>query len=353
MVGAGLALDAVAAAGSLAVAWLRAPALAASLLSSPEHAIYIRLSTVGTAAFLATSTLTACLRLADRYAVIGLANSVTALLQGVATFGVYVVSMDRVAYLILVSTGAQLLRLGWLGIGVYRRVHQPVAFRGALGILRSHMRFLLATYVTGTLRGCAKLADGLLLGFFSTPGDVGRYRIAKKVVQLLVQAIDPLYQALYPKLSKIFAERRLRLFWLTNVQVTAVSALLIGGGAFALSFMTPIFVSLLGEGYAGAVGLIRLMVWNPIFWALSLWGPATAMSLGLSGLVAVLETVNLSSLVGLSALLVGAYGGTGLAVAFTVARIVSALGWVVVLPSLVRRARRSAGDEELTGRLAR
>ena len=65
--------------------------------------------------------------------------------------------------------------------------------------------FLLTTNWHGTVRMLSKEADVLVVGGLLGPAGAGLYKIVKQVASLLSRAGDPLYQAVYPELARLWS----------------------------------------------------------------------------------------------------------------------------------------------------
>jgi O-antigen/teichoic acid export membrane protein len=86
-----------------------------------------------------------------------------------------------------------LLAQPWPSLGEVRQRHAGIV--GFLGTTNLH----------GAVRLLSKEADLLLVGGLLGPAGAGLYRVMKQVASLMARAGDPLYQAVYPELARLWA----------------------------------------------------------------------------------------------------------------------------------------------------
>ncbi|MBU09662.1 MAG: hypothetical protein CME13_17045 [Gemmatimonadetes bacterium] len=75
-------------------------------------------------------------------------------------------------------------------------------------VLRSHpglLRFFVSTNWRTTVRNASKEVDSLIVGGILGSASAGLYKIVKQVASVLSRAADPLYQAVYPELAKLWS----------------------------------------------------------------------------------------------------------------------------------------------------
>jgi len=140
----------------------------------------------------------------------------------------------------------------WFGATIFPRLGPRSEWRrrireaGPIGASALTMRVLLNS-------------DVILLGLLVTPAEVGGYAAAAKVIFVLVVAVEVLWRALLPRLSRLWSEseelfrcRYIRYFGLA----TAVALpLAVGGVMLGGRFMELLY----GDGFAGAGIVFRLM----------------------------------------------------------------------------------------------
>ncbi len=72
--------------------------------------------------------------------------------------------------------------------------------------------FVWTTNLNASIRMASREIDIMLVGGVLGLRAVGLYKIAKQFSSIITLAIDPMYQAIYPELSKLYAKRNIRQF---------------------------------------------------------------------------------------------------------------------------------------------
>lgn len=182
------------------------------------------------------------------------------------------------------------------------------------------------------------VGNAFLLGLFAAPAEVGYFASAEKISRAVFGLLNPIREALYPRLSDMArrspedAARLARI----GVAVTVSGGVLLGTSMF---FLAPILIRLLmGSAFAPAVTVLRILSILPVLLSLS-------NSAGLQWLLPLGRDAEVNRVilcagalnVGLALLLASRFAHLGMAVA-----VVCAEAFVAI--SLVRAALR-AGSE--------
>ncbi|GBD38531.1 Inner membrane protein YghQ [bacterium HR37] len=182
------------------------------LISSPQAQMLICIYALSLLIDTANSTSDAILRVFDRFKTIA-----------------FIASLNNLIRLIMVST-ALYLGMGIKGVLLSYIAASFVGFtlrlfavaktlkdsgierwwNARLGLIRQHWRgiawFLGNTSLTGTLKMANDNYLGtLVLGYFAGKEAVAYYKVAKSVVKLINRITDPIYEAIYPELVKLFS----------------------------------------------------------------------------------------------------------------------------------------------------
>jgi O-antigen/teichoic acid export membrane protein len=72
--------------------------------------------------------------------------------------------------------------------------------------------FMISTNLTGSVKVGFRELDTLIIGKYLSFADAGLYKLAKKLCASLDRLTNPLYQSLYPELSRIWAKRDIKSF---------------------------------------------------------------------------------------------------------------------------------------------
>ncbi|WP_419078550.1 flippase [Phascolarctobacterium faecium] len=122
----------------------------------------------------------------------------------------------------------------------------------------------------------------VFLGMLTNNTVVGYFSGAKKIIDNITALFSPITQAVYPHISKLAAESKLK-----ALEFIKKVFLLLGVGNFLLSLFICIFAdwiikTLLGVGYEQSVMLLRIMAFLPFIIALSnVFGVQTMLPFGM------------------------------------------------------------------------
>lgn len=108
----------------------------------------------------------------------------------------------------------------------------------------------------------------VILGFFSTAEEVGKYTAAEKIVRAFCYLIFmPVSQAFFPKISAMSKESKEKAAKLLNKILYILGALMLIV-SFILFFFSSYITNFIGEGYQGLEHLFKIMSLIPLFVAL-------------------------------------------------------------------------------------
>lgn len=96
--------------------------------------------------------------------------------------------------------------------------------------------YVWTTNLNSTIRMLSREADELIIAALTTPAALGVFKVAKQFSQVLPRLVDPLYQSIYPELTRLWAEDRKRAFVSLMKRTTLIVGIvgLIGWLAFVL-----------------------------------------------------------------------------------------------------------------------
>jgi len=316
---------------------------AAQIFATPSAAGAIQLYALSILVSIPVATSQALLRIANRFrwlAAQTVAENLVRLVLVAAVLGLVGSELVPIvgAYLV-----AAMVSAGWLWALASRAARSlgVATWRDApLSLLREDrgriLRFLLYSNLSGTARLVTGRADILIVGWLTDPASVGVYRLARTVADPLAAVATPVSHALFPELSRLVQRR----------DVTAVRRLAqrIRNGGLAVVVPVCVFTTLLagwavplifGESFAGAVPLIRIMVWQ-LVWMPFVWVPGLLLSLGRARLVAEMAAADAGSYLLLLLILVPPFGAVGAAWA-TVLRFAA---WTGMAAAVARKTDR-------------
>ncbi len=123
-------------------------------------------------------------------------------------------------------------------------------------------------FLSGAVSSLYVLLFTVILGYFASPDEVGRYSAAERIMRSFCYLIFvPVLQAFFPKLSSLAqtdGEGARRLF--RRISMAMVAAML--GVFVGLFFFSDTIMTFLGKDYGGVEKLFRIMAVVPLFVAL-------------------------------------------------------------------------------------
>jgi PST family polysaccharide transporter len=180
--------------------------------------------------------------------------------------------LGMVAILMLVRSpedGWLVLFIQGLTPGISTLVGLGMAFRAipfrmpSLPLVRDAVRLGWPMFVFRSGESLYGVGNAFILGLFAPPAIVGYFASAEKISKAVFGLLNPIREALYPRLSHIAprspneAARLARI----GVLIMGVGGLLLGGALFAFA---PLLIRLLmGEGFEPAVTVLRILALLP------------------------------------------------------------------------------------------
>jgi O-antigen/teichoic acid export membrane protein len=288
---------------------------------------------------------TAVLRLFDRYRLLAAQQIAASAIRLVGVVVAIVVHADLTTFVvvwILAEAGGHLtlLALGW----------RELAVRGYTGIWRTStaetrrkypglLSFVMTTNLNLSLRLGAREADTMIVG--ATLGDAaaGVYKVAKQLAGILAKVADPLYQAVFPELARLWSSGRREAFRDLIVRATLLASA--GCAVVWLGFLLvgEAFIRLtVGDAYVqGHTAMVVYMFAVAIAVGGFVLTPAMlAMGRPRPGFVATLASTIVYF--GTVYAFISAWGLVGAGLAYVLYYVV----WTAIMGTLVARAGRAA-----------
>jgi len=303
----------------------------------------IRLYAVSTVVAVPVAASTALLRVAGRFRWLAYQSAGEMVVRLAAVAAVVVLVGARIvpvlwAYLFAGAVSAATLAI--LAAAASRQLGLARWADAPLHVLRGDLKRILSFVAYSNLTGTSRLvtgrADVLVLGLFSDPTSVGLYRLARTVSDPLAGLFNPIYQAVYPEMSRLVHERRFELARRLSERMRRIIASLVFPACILGTLMAGWAVPwVFGSDFRGAVPLVRIMLWQ-LVWTPYLWLPGLLLAMGRARLVAAVTGLDALNYLLLLFLLVPPLGATGAAVA-TLLRFLAWTGMAVVLERRVGR----------------
>lgn len=283
---------------------------------------------------------------------IGVAMLALVVLVSLATSG-----MEAVMWGYVVVAVVNLVVTGGVSVWLLRRGLCGAQGAGYRERLRQFMPFALHTSLMGSIKGAAVHFDALLLGALRGPADVALFDKARSALSLLSLPVSPVSSVIYPMMNEAWAkDDKPRLRYL--IRRFIVFSLIVGlTGAVVFFIAADWLVWLIyGTEFAGAAGLIRIMVIGIVLELVMGWVRTVAMVAGRPQLV---TYSGLTAIIGryvAAVPLIGALGAAGAAIGYNIGAGLSVLlNTVFVLPRLHiwgqlsnRKGAKDAENSDLT-----
>jgi O-antigen/teichoic acid export membrane protein len=237
--------------------------------------------------------------------------------------GVLVVVLlgGRVAALVYMLVGVEVcytLLATALALSILRR-HIGFRIRGTTAAVRDRrteiLRFLLNTNIAGTLKMGAEKLLVVLVGALGGAPVAAQYKIATQAGSSIMLLSDPLYQVIYPTLSRLAAHGEwdtmfggIKKLQRTVYLVALPVALAVTG------LMVPLLPRIFGSGFKGALVPGILVLWGVMPNVLFFWRRPLLLSLGQSGRLTAYLTIALALELLLAGLLIQPLGALGAAI---------------------------------------
>lgn len=133
-----------------------------------------------------------------------------------------------------------------------------------------HLRPTLLIFTLGAVISIYTAMDKIMLGYLTNESEVGYYTVADKLIKVVVMLVTTLGIVLLPRASYCLEKNQIEEYGrLSNFSLRTISflALPVTAGVFVLA--TPMVNLLSGEAFAQTSILVKIMIFNIIFIALS------------------------------------------------------------------------------------
>jgi O-antigen/teichoic acid export membrane protein len=224
----------------------------------------------------------------------------------------------------------------WLGVRIHRIA--PLRFRVNTQLAREMVGFGGKSYVQTLAATQHQRLDQYLIGYYTTPGQVGLYAVAVNMTSLLTRVWESTGTVLFPRL----AASDDRAAHAATARVARHTVFLAVAGALALLSAGPIAVPLLfGEKYAGAVAPMLWLLPGLVMMALYQILTRNFTSRGKQEINILAAVMALGLNVGLNVLLIPRWGIVGAAIAHDLSYSTAAF---ILLVAFVRESGHSVRE---------
>ena len=340
-------VDACTGAVAFAVILATAPLVGEAFTKSPEGASLIRLYAFSVLILIPRDPALALLRVAGAYRWLAFEMAGESILTLGGVLLIVLANGDGARAVLTVYLGAQ--AAGSLALVVLTRPAErslglaswgSAPLRALRGELRPILRFMVYTNVSGTTRLVTGYADILFLGAIATKHSVGLYRLALTLSYPIAALAQPVYQVVYPELTRLVALRDRKAILSLQRKLSGAGAAVVVCTCVATTVAAGwVIPRVFGPQFSESTPLLRIMVWQLVSVPF-LWVSGFLLALGHPRRVALLASVDALVYLALLGALVPPFHATGAAVA-TLLRFVV---WTALAIAFSRRANREMGE---------
>ena len=201
-------------------------------------------------------------------------------------------------------------------------------FSSRVSLLSHRMReitwFLLNTSFNATL----KIADEgrvavLILGYFFGSGAAGLYKVARSIIKVVGRIVDPLYEAIFPKLVSLSTLKLYdRFAEIVKFSLKSLLKLVIPVLVIVLLFTEQIIELVFGGQYVPASDTMRVLAVAVLFAGSTFWLKPMLLAIGRPGLRTAVSTFKVLFYVALLLLLVPRYSYLGAGIAYLIVELI-------------------------------
>lgn len=223
-----------------------------------------------------SGTPTGVLRLFNRFRLFAVQNIITATIKFVGVVILLFIGAGLWSVLLLWMVTTIIGQLLLLGLG-WRELH----IQGFEGTYKAPIRdistqhsgvlgFILTTNLNSSIRTTSRELDTMIVGGIVGIEGAGLFKIAKQIAAIPAMVSDPLYQAIYPDLSRLWVRESIKEF----KQLILRSGLVAGGGATIIWLGVILFGSFFIQIIFGVeyVAAQPVLVWYMLAMVIAIYG---------------------------------------------------------------------------------
>ena len=156
-------------------------------------------------------------------------------------------------------------------------------------------RFLFHTSFYGSLKALKdKYLGILILGYFAGKEAAGLYKLARSFLKIISKIADPLYEAIYPELVKVYEGDNISNFVSLIKRATiGMSKIIVPIGIVVFIFADQILSLVYGSEFGLATGVVRILVFAVIISDLASFTSTAFLAVGRPGIRTKIETAAL------------------------------------------------------------
>ena len=237
------------------------------------------------------------LRLFDKFKLISTANITAATLKLILAAVAYMLSANLLIFVAIwaVSGLAESILLIWAGWYLVYKKTGDNFLKAKLSITakdKTIWKFAWSTNLHLSVRQISGEVDVLIIGAILGSALTGIYKIAKQFAWGLAILVEPIYQAIYPELAHLAAEKRFSDLKHTIVRTAAIA----GGVSLLIWIVSVIFGKWIlriaaGEEFVSAWGVMIIFMFAFVIWDFAFCLSAGLLAVGRAGVVLLVQTI--------------------------------------------------------------
>ncbi len=188
-------------------------------------------------------------------------------------------------------------------------------------------RFLIHTSFYGSLKALKdKYLGILILGYFAGKEAAGLYKLARSFLKIISKIADPLYEAIYPELVKVYESDNIENFVnLIKRATIGMAKIIIPIGILIFIFADQVLSLIYGSEFGLATNVVRILVFAVIISDLASFTSTSFLAIGNPGLRTKIETIALLVYISLLFILVPYFAQIGAALSLLAFALVLAV----------------------------
>ncbi len=284
------------------------------------------------------------LRLFDKFRLISAAMITAAFLKMILAVIAYMFSGSLLIFVIIwvVADIAESVFLLWAGWHQAYKKTGDNFLKAKLSTIakdKNIWKFVLSTNLNQSVRLASRELDVLITGAILGTAATGIYKVARQFAWVLANLIEPVYQAIYPELAHLVAEKRF-----SDLKRVAAKVAIISGVASLLIWL--VFVAAgkwilniaAGAQFVQAWGVMVIFMFAFVIWGFAFCLPAGLLAIGRAGKVLLVQTIAFVVFLPALYLLLASIGLAGAAVAQVIYFVVYSLCMLLLFVKYISKA---------------
>lgn len=203
-------------------------------------------------------------------------------------------------------------------------------------------RFVMFSTISSTFKSIMSYIDVLILGFFTSPTEVGYYKFALAFTSVLGIISSPVNNVIYPTLTGLWVRKDYRTYKRLLTKLSAIKAGFLIPCALLVVLLAPWIIKLtVTADFLPARYAIYILIWPVVLVNIFSWTKPALLSWEKPQISTIGNFAIVVLMLGLAFLLVPAYGYVGASITYAISYSFGALFYLVVVLKLFKKYRSS------------